>query len=318
MGSLGWAVVLSVFSAASYAAAAVAQERLAEHGQRGLHRWAIALVLTGGGVGLHVVALNFGTVAVVQALGTLTLLFALPIAAIRYRSRVGLAAWADAALTVAGLALIMSLSVESGGPSTLSTTASRYISLVALILVVVLTVGAWLVGPTMRAIQLAAAAGVAFGISSVLSKAVLAAFTDGGPKTVSLFATAMVVLLSIAGYLLSQLSYRGAGLAAPLATVSVSNPVVAAIAGVIVFDEGFRFGVTGLIVVAVAAVAIAIGVVGLSRHTAVTGTGTAPEYPEPFEQPTQRADSAAPGTEQSAAPAAEPAPTPDVERAAQP
>jgi len=52
-------------------------------------------------------------VAVVQALGTLTLLFALPISALRYRVRISIPAWIDAALTVVGLSLIMSLSVES-------------------------------------------------------------------------------------------------------------------------------------------------------------------------------------------------------------
>src|SRR3954468_13701830 len=109
MVSLMWAVVLSMLSAASYAAAAVAQERLAEHNNRGLSRWAIALLLTGGGVVLHVIALNFGTVAVVQALGTLTLLFALPISVWRYGTKVRWTDWIDALLTVAGLALILSL-----------------------------------------------------------------------------------------------------------------------------------------------------------------------------------------------------------------
>jgi len=88
MGSLAWAVGLSILSAASYAGAAVAQERLAENRHRGLGRWAVALALTVSGVGLHVLALNFGTLAVVQALGTLTLLFALPISALRYRVRI--------------------------------------------------------------------------------------------------------------------------------------------------------------------------------------------------------------------------------------
>jgi drug/metabolite transporter (DMT)-like permease len=317
MGSLGWAVALSVLSSASYAAAAVVQERLAENGQRGVARWAVALLLTAGGVGLHVLALNFGTVAVVQALGTLTILFALPISAIRYRNRISLAAWADAALTVAGLALIMSLSVESDGPSILSAATTRYLSLATLIAVVALTIGAWFVGPTMRAVQLAAAAGFAFGISSVLSKAVLAAFTDAGPAAVSLFATVMVVLLSVAGYLLSQLSYRGAGLAAPLATVSVSNPVVAAIAGVVVFDEGFRFGVTGLIVVAVAGAATTLGVVGLARHTTVTGVTITLEDPsllDPPGQPAEQVETAA----LIANPTTVTEPAPDVERATQP
>jgi len=268
MASLGWAVGLSVLSAASYAAAAVAQERLAENRNRGLARWAVALLLTSGGVGLHVIALNFGTVAVVQALGTLTLLFALPISALRYNVRISVPAWIDAGLTVAGLALIMSFSVESAEPAILTDTTGRYLSLITGIGVIVLTGGALASGARMRAVLLAAAAGVAFGISSVFSKAMIAAFTDGGAGAVSLFQTGMVVLLAAGGYLLSQFSYRGAGLAAPLATVSVTNPLVAALVGVLVFDESFRFGDTGLVLVATAAVVMTLGVIGLARRTA--------------------------------------------------
>jgi hypothetical protein len=267
MGSLGWAVGLSVLSAASYAAAAVAQERLAEHGQRGLSRWAAALSLTGGGVALHLLALNFGTVAVVQALGTLTLLFALPISALRYRTRIGGAAWADAILTVAGLAAIMSLSVDADEPALLSATTTRYLGLITLVVVTVLALGGWLSGPRLRAVLLAGAAGAAFGISSVLSKGVMAAFTAGSVADVSILAAGLVLLFSIGGYALGQLSYRGAGLATPLATVSVANPVVAAAAGVVVFGESFRFGVVGLSVVAVAGVVMTLGVLGLARRT---------------------------------------------------
>ncbi len=281
MGSLGWAVGLSMLSAASYAAAAIAQERLAEHGHRGGSRWATALLLTGAGVGLHVAALNFGTVAIVQALGTLTLLFALPISILRYHMRVGTASWVDAGLTVAGLALIMSLSVDSGRPAVLSAADGRYLSLVTLVASVALGGWAWFASPRMRAVLLAGAAGITFGIASVLSKAVLATFTSSGAGGISPFLTTMVVVFSIAGYLLGQLSYKGAGLAAPLATVSVSNPVVAAIAGVIVFDESFRFGRAGLAVVAVAVIVITLGVIGLSRHTEVAGTTTDPEDPSP-------------------------------------
>lgn len=274
MGSLAWAVMLSVLSAAGYAAAAVTQERLAENGQRGLSRWILALSLTGSGVALHVLALNFGTVAVVQALGTLTLLFALPISALRYHLRISAAAWADAVLTVAGLALIMSLSVESGAPALLSDADGRLLGLITLAAVVVLTLAAWLSGPRMRAVLLAAAAGAAFGISSVMSKAVMAAFTEGGLDQVPFLVAGLVVLLSVGGYLLSQASYRGAGLAAPLATVSVANPVVAAIAGVVVFEEGFRFGTAGLVVVALAGVVMTLGVIGLARRTTVPARST--------------------------------------------
>jgi hypothetical protein len=55
--------------------------------------------------------------------------------------------------------------------------------------------------------------------------------------------------------LLSQAAYQGGGLAAPLATLTVVNPVVAAAIGITMFDETFRYGTTGT------ALALASGVV---------------------------------------------------------
>ena len=270
MGSLGWAVALSVLSAASYAAAAVVQERLAAAGQRGLSRWIGSLLLTGVGAGLHVVALGFGTVGVVQALGTLTLLFALPIAAIRTRTPIAPAAWRDAGLTVAGLVTITALTAMPSAPAELTGDASRYLALGTVAVVAVLAFAAWLVPSAVaRSLLLAGAAGAAFAIASVFSKMVLASF--------SVPAAAVVAVLAAGGYLLGQLSYRGAGLAAPLAMVSVANPVVATVVGILAFGEGFRFGTLGSILAVGAGAVAAIGVVGLSRRTAAVVVAAEPE-----------------------------------------
>jgi hypothetical protein len=276
MGSLGWAVALSVLSAAAYAGAAVAQERLAGSGHRGRSRWAVALLLTGAGAGLHVVALNFGTVAVVQALGTLTLLFALPIEVARYRTPISRASWRDAGLTVAGLALILSLSVKPDTPALLSDTEVRGLALVTAGVVLVCAVAGRRVEPRWRAVLLATAAGTVFGISSVLSKAVLAAFTTGGPGAISVTSAVLVMAFAAGGYLLGQLSYRGAGLAAPLATVSVTNPLVAAVAGMVLFGESIRFGAAGAAFAAVAALVMGWGVVGLARRSAESSSTGVP------------------------------------------
>jgi drug/metabolite transporter (DMT)-like permease len=260
MGSLDWAVGLSVLSAVSYAAAAVVQERLAAAGHRGLSRWAASLGLTGVGAGLHVIALDFGTVGVVQALGTLTLLFALPIAAARTHAPIEPAAWRDAGLTVAGLAGVMALSSTSGGSDVLDGDVARYLAIG--------TVGGaaghgaaagFTASPLIRSLLLAAGSGAAFAMASVFSKALLSSF--------SIVALLFVALFAVGGYLLGQLSYRGAGLAAPLAMVSVANPVLAAVVGIAVFGEGFRLGFLGAVLVMVAGVVAAVGVVGLSRRT---------------------------------------------------
>jgi hypothetical protein len=270
MGSLGWAVALSVLSAASYASAAVVQERLAVAGHRGLSRWIGSVTLTGVGAGLHVVALGFGTVGVVQALGTLTLLFALPIAAIRTRTPIAPAAWRDAGLTVAGLVTITTLTAAPAGPAALAGDASRYLALGTVAVVAVLACAAWLAPSQLaRSLLLAGAAGVAFAIASVFSKAVLVSF--------SVPAAAVVAVLAVGGYLLGQLSYRGAGLAAPLAMVSVANPVVAAVVGILAFGEGFRFGTLGSVLAVAAGVVAVSGVIGLSRRTAAAVVTTAPD-----------------------------------------
>jgi hypothetical protein len=265
MGSLDWAVGLSVLSAVSYAAAAVVQERLAAAGHRGLSRWAVSLALTGVGAGLHVVALGFGTVGVVQALGTLTLLFALPIAAARTHAPIEPSAWRDAGLTVAGLAGVMALSSTSGGTDVLTGTGGRYLAVSTVVGIAVLgAVAYYAISPLIRSLALAGAAGAAFAMASVFSKALLASFS----VTVAL----LVTMFAVGGYLLSQLSYKGAGLAAPLAMVSVANPVLAAVTGIVVFGEGFRLGTLGVMLAIAAGVVAAVGVVGLSRRTAAEVT----------------------------------------------
>jgi hypothetical protein len=293
-----WAVALSFFSAACYAAAAVVQERLAARGHRGLGRWAGAAGLTMLGGATHTVALGFGTVGVVQALGTLTLVFALPIAAVRTRTAISPGAWRDAGLTVAGLVVLMTLAEQPASAVALSADAGRYLALGTVAGVVALSVVAWQsTVPVVRSLLLAGASGLAFGVSSVITKAVLSSFTVAG--------AAAVAVLAVTGYLLGQASYRGGGLAAPLAMVSVANPVVAATIGLLVLGEGFRFGAAGTAAAIAAGLVSAIGVAGLSRRTA---------QPEPAAEPVAATEAPRPlrrrAADVSYSRVADPAPSP--------
>ena len=275
-----WAVALSVFSAACYAAAAVVQERLAARGHRGVGRWAASVGLTLLGAATHTVALDFASVGVVQALGTLTLLFALPIAAVRTRTPITPGAWRDAGLTVAGLVGIMSLATQPAADAAVAGDTARYLILATAAALVSLAVLArHATSPVLRSVLLAGASGTAFGVSSVFTKSMLVSFSVPGAVTVT--------ALAVAGYLLGQASYRGGGLAAPLAMVSVSNPAVAATVGVLVLGESFRLGTAGLILTAVAALAAAAGVIGLSRRTTTPAPAAAPApAPAPERTPT--------------------------------
>ncbi|GHG47374.1 DMT family transporter [Streptomyces griseocarneus] len=271
MSTLAQAVLLCLVSAVCYAGAAIAQERVAATGRAyaayaPLRRpgWWGAVVLTGLGSALHVVALAWGPLSLVQPLGALTIVFALPMAALFARRPVGRAGWRGALLATVGLAGLLSL---TGPPRTESLAATERPVLAAVVLafVVVVALGARrLRRPVVRGVALATAAGAAFGMASVFTKAVAEDWAAHQAVAALLPPLGVIALLASAGMLLSQASYRGAGLAAPLATVTVVNPVVAAAVGVLALGEGFRFGAAGGLLAGAAGLLAAAGVVSLT------------------------------------------------------
>ena len=122
--------------------------------------------------------------------------------------------------------------------------------------------------PLVRSLLLAGASGAAFGVASVMTKTETVGVSDEGIGAVSVPALAAIALFGVGGLLLGQLSYRHGGLAAPLAMVSVTNPVVATTVGILLLGEGFRFGTMGAVLALVAAAVATCGVIGLAARTA--------------------------------------------------
>ena len=95
MSALALSVLLSLVSAVAYAGGAIVQERVAEatpdqsYAPMRRPAWWAAVGLNGLGGLLHVVALAFGPLSLVQPLGALTIVFALPMAALFVRRKAG-------------------------------------------------------------------------------------------------------------------------------------------------------------------------------------------------------------------------------------
>lgn len=263
MSSLALSVLLSLVSAVAYAAGAIVQERVATasdgHSLAPLRNriWWAAVALNGVGAVLHVVALAYGPLSLVQPLGALTIVFALPMAALFVRRRAGATAWRGAIMATVGLAGLLALTGGSdartlGAPQQLMLAVVTFGGVAALMLL-----AKAMRRPVVRSVVLAGAAGVAFGIASVFTKTVAMRWTSGSLGA-GLPALLVIAALAAAGLLLSQAAYRGAGLTAPLATVTVVNPVVAAAVGITLFGEQFRHGTIGT-VLALACGALAAG-----------------------------------------------------------
>ncbi|MFE4857133.1 DMT family transporter [Streptomyces sp. NPDC056670] len=260
MSALVLAVLLSLVSAVAYAAAAIVQERVAASTPNSAYApvrrpaWWGSVTLNGLGAALHVAALAYGPLTLVQPMGALTIVFALPMSAVFIRRRAGAAAWRGAVMATAGLAglLMLTKGADAGavamGPRLILAAAG--LGAVAALFVA----SKALRRAATRSVLLAAAAGAAFALASVFTKSVAEDWRSGLPlaELPILFA---IAVFALSGLVLSQASYRGAGLAAPLATVTVVNPVVAAAIGLTLFGESFRYGTAGT------AIALGFGVV---------------------------------------------------------
>ncbi|MER7722722.1 DMT family transporter [Streptomyces sp. NPDC096323] len=271
MSSLALSVLLSLVSAVAYAAGAIVQERVATASDgRSLaplrdRVWWAAVALNGVGAVLHVVALAYGPLSLVQPLGALTIVFALPMAALFVRRKAGATAWRGAVMATVGLAGLLALTGSSdahtlGGPEQLMLAIVTFGAVAALILV-----AKAMRRPVMRSVVLAGAAGVAFGIASVFTKTVAMQWTSGSVGA-GLPTLLVIAALAGAGLLLSQAAYRGAGLTAPLATVTVVNPVVAAAVGITLFGEQFRHGTAGTMLALVCGAVAAGGLIMLTTE----------------------------------------------------
>ncbi|MET9802506.1 DMT family transporter [Streptomyces sp. NPDC006368] len=271
MSSLAVSVLLSLVSAVAYAAGAIAQERVAASGPGRPYApprraaWWPAVLLNGAGALLHVAALAYGPLSLVQPLGALTIVFALPLAGLFAGRRTTEAAWRGAIMATAGVAGLLALTGEAGSRSVDGGARPALAGVSAAVVVALFVAARGVRRAVARSVVLAGGAGVAFGIGSVFTKTVAVDFVAGDPL-VQWPGLLTIAAFAAAGLLLSQASYRGAGLAAPLATVTVVNPVVAAAVGLTLFGEEFRYGVLGTVL------ALGCGVVaagGLILLTAV-------------------------------------------------
>ncbi|WP_225826568.1 DMT family transporter [Streptomyces naphthomycinicus] len=295
MSALALSVLLSVVSALAYAGGAIVQEQVAvssaDSAYLPLRRpgWWGALALNGLGGVLHVVALACGPLSLVQPLGALTIVFALPMAALCVGRRAGATAWRGAVMATVGLAGLLSLVGSSAAAHSLAPAQRLVVALVTGAAVAALLCAGLAAHrhPAVRSVLLATASGIAFGMSSVFTKAVAVDWAHG-ISLGDLPSLAVIGLFSVAGVLLSQASYRGGGLAAPLATLTVVNPVLAAAVGILMLGETFRHGTTGTVLALGCGVVAAGGLIMLTterleREAHPASTGPTPPAAPPAE-----------------------------------
>lgn len=262
-------ITLCVAVAIAYAWAALIQSRYAHLPVLELLRipafWG-ALALNAVGAALHVTSLAFGPLSLIQPLGVLTLVLAVPLAASAARRRVTRLELGGMTNTVIGLAGLALLITTSGTTQTLSST--ELLSLVLATVVLIAILGG--LGHRQGASSLweAVAGGAAYSVCSALCQTVVVTAGDEGfgalLRPVTILGIIAIAVFAVAATVLTQRSYRD-GLAAPLAVTNLVNPATATTIGVALLGEHLATTPVGIGIAVVCALLSGYGVAQLAR-----------------------------------------------------
>jgi drug/metabolite transporter (DMT)-like permease len=228
--------------------------------------WWAGTAVAASGYAFQALALTWGSLILVQPLLVSALLFALPMSARMAHRRVTTHDWVWALVLTLGLATFVTLArVQSGNYRPLPA-----VWILATV-VVVTVVGGCVIGGARsegrkRALLIAAAVGVLFGVVSVLTKVTMQRLNTEGPlMTLIVPAPYLAVILGIAATLLQQSAFHAGALQTSVPTMLVLEPLVAVSLGVIVLGEALSVTdprtivALALAVVAMAAATIALG-----------------------------------------------------------
>ncbi|MCG7610135.1 hypothetical protein BA059_11895 [Mycolicibacterium sp. (ex Dasyatis americana)] len=211
-------------------------------------------------------ALGFGSLLLVQPVLVSALLFALPLSARLAHRRVSRAEWLWALLLTGALTVFVALARASTGTYGVSVATTVIVAVVCTAAVGLCVLAATRSTNWRRAVLLALAVGVMFGVVAVLTKIVMHTIAvDGMLAVLTTPALYLVVALGVIATLLQQSAFHAGSLQTSVPTMLVLEPVVAVVLGSVVLGE--HLAITGWqpLALSVAVGAMAAATIALGR-----------------------------------------------------
>jgi uncharacterized membrane protein len=232
--------------------------------------WLAGLAAEICGFALHAAALAQGSLALIQPLLTLDLVFTLAICAAWTRSPLSTRDWLGVLLTITGISLFLVLaSPTTESTAVAATDAWLYCSIAVIAAAGIVAVLAARAAGVRRAALLAVTAGIANGFMAVLTKAFADRFGHGVLATLRSWEPYAVAVAGVLAMLLIQSAYQAGHATIVLPTINVVDPIVSVLIGVVLFGETIQTG-QGDVLVVVAALGLAFcGLALLGRNPLV-------------------------------------------------
>jgi drug/metabolite transporter (DMT)-like permease len=212
------------------------------------------------------IALAFGSLLLVAPLLVSALLFALPLSARLAGRRVTRVEWGWALVLTVALAVFVALARAAPGDYRGSAGPAVLVAVVALVTAVgTLPLAVRLTG-WRRALLLATAVGVLFGVLAVLTKIVMNTVTEGNAARLLVSPVAYLLLVvGVTATLLQQSAFHAGSLQASVPAMLVLEPVVAVLLGQVVLGEHLTVNPPTALVLGIALAAMAAATIALGR-----------------------------------------------------
>ncbi len=275
-------ILLALGAAFLYAVASVLQQREAEslpdeHSLRLrlmlelLRRpiWLAGYAADWLAFGMQAAALSVGSLIVVQPLIVTGLLFALPIGATwsgRHLTRVDVL-WA--LILTGSLAVFLLVGAPTGGVDQASTGAWLLCAAVLAPFVLVALIAGIRAHGAARAVTFAAVTGVLYGVTAALTKTSVNLLGDGVGTFLTNWEPYALAAAASVGMLVNQSAFQAGSLTASLPTLTIVEPIVAAIIGVTLMQEELEAsGAAAWTAIALAVVGMVVAAGALARSAA--------------------------------------------------
>jgi drug/metabolite transporter (DMT)-like permease len=283
-------VILSVLSAAAYGLGAVLQHHeasteppelatkaglLVRLARRPL--WLLGSALDGVGYLFQFLALRRGSLALVEPLLVLSLVFALPVAARLEHRRIAVSELRSVAVTVTGLALFLVVAHPALGHPTASWKAWLVLSSVIAALCAAMALGAHAGSPRRAALLYSAASGTAFGYVAAVTERTGHLLDRGVLHTLATWPPYALAAGAVVALALTQSGFQAGVLRLSLPTLTIGQPLVALVIGIGFFGE--RVDARGVrpVVEALGLAMMTVGVYLLARSPVIAAPADRPE-----------------------------------------
>ena len=230
--------------------------------------WLLAIGANVVGVGLQVVALRFGPLALVQPVLVCQLIFAVVISALtvkhRQPDRIMLA---GVLCCAAGLAGFLATAQPHDGKATVPLAdVVPLAAALAAVLACCLAV-ARVASDNVRPLALALACGVSYGVSAFLIKLVSQSLTKGFSEPFAQWPVYALIIIGPVGFLLNQSAFQAGVLVSPvLAVITVTDPLVSIGIAHLWLDESIAGSVTDIAAELLSLALMAGGIVALAQR----------------------------------------------------